>query len=595
MCVAALAVVAAVAVPQPAQALTPPSPYQSLKTGGTSSSWWSWMKSFVGSGGSSVPEYGTLVGGESATTQAGVKSMMFRAGVAGRWLPVLGTVATRLTLTGTAAYIGWRILQHYRGNDRTIDVWLDSDTLGKDALFNPAAVWGTHQEGLGYANVSWERLAGTRCSPVFATDCWVLDLLPVGYFIGNAKLIGRVNGQAAGSVNRTHWPVWDQCDAAAATWTCYGGWDSYAGTLDSEWGSQVGYMADRTIGNLAGRSYGGYPMTVTTFANEIGSAYDARQVLLPLPALGPDAGVTAQDGDTLPGTPAITTDYNAPDDAGDAPGEATKIIAAFDTACGRALINYLAQPEFYPWVPGCVEAAPSAEPEAQTLTLLRPLSTETYTDYITRLQAAGWVGTATLVELDPFDPSIGPEAVSKVGITGGSGTWRRSLWPAEWPRVALDAPLTIYHNPSTAPEVAPDPTDEENPPGGGTVFDPGGCEPWLTAEPDFSPLTGLSFGDKFPFGLFSWVSGVLGAFNVAPDAPSWSIDVTVPATAVSPATDLGDFTVDLGDVGIDGYMSTIRTVLSFVLWIGAVWYFATALLGIRTPGNPAEAIDEGVL
>lgn len=614
--VGALAIFAGTAAPG-AQAFADPPPYQQLTTEGRSSSLWGAFKSLVGlQPSSTTTAYGTLIGGETPTTQAGIKSMLYRAGVRGRFLPVLGTAATRLTLVGTAGYIGWRIYKHYSGDSPVaVDVWIDGGSLGADALYNPCAVpdntfpFPNYDQaatpcsaGLPqyqWVGVAWAKETGSNCTPVGGGDCFALRFFPCFHHSGclapNAFYSVEISGQI-GYPDPEQYTVErildiDDCLSTALPHGigCYQAAVSGATNGNSVYG--MAYMVTRTAENLAGRVYSGESIVDDQVTVPIGSGYTvgSHRLVIGATGLGPDAGVTANSGNTLT-TPDLTTDYTVPNDAGDTDADAQAMLEPFDNPCGRALINHLLEPNFYPWVPGCIETAPAEEPEADVITVLRPLSTETYTDYITRLQAEGWVGTATLIELDPYDPTIGPEAVSKVGVTGTSGTWRRSLWPSTWPQVASDTDLTIYHNPDTAPPVAPDPTDEESPPGGGDVFDPGGCEPWLEAEPDFSPLTGLSFGTKFPFGLFGWVAGALAVFDVTPEAPSWSFAITIPATSVSSAYELGNFDVDLE--AFSPYMADVRLVLSFVLWLGAAWYFATALLGLRAPGNPAEAVDE---
>jgi hypothetical protein len=44
----------------------------------------------------------------------------------------------------------------------------------------------------------------------------------------------------------------------------------------------------------------------------------------------------------------------------------------------------------------------------------------------------------------------------------------------------------------------------------------------------------------------------------------------------------------------DTYMATIRTLISFALWVGAIWYVGSALLGFRAGGDVSDAADEGM-
>lgn len=608
--VCSVAIAAGTATPE-AHAFSEPPPYQSLRSGGTLSSFFNGFKNILLGTGSEGTAYGTLVGSETPQTAAGASSWAYRARVGARLLPRFGMVATRVSLVATAGYIGWRVYQHYKGGDKTYDMWLNSPSFGGDALYNFMNVpFGTQQARLhwgtgGYPVPGWTTppLSDVPyCQATFGTDsCFEaqLSVYGSGSSTSRAPWAQWTPGGLPADQQFTEWADWDKCFAyygAADMPICYG-YPYSLGGMDPLWESQLGYGVWKTMQNLEGRTFfGGAQAKIVRLPGRIRGVdvafpavpeVEPAGVVLMIPRDGL-VGTVGQAG-TIAGTPDVSTNYTAPDDAAETETDVQAALDAFDTPCGRALINHLLKPAFYPWVPGCVEAAPAAEPEAQTVTLLRPLVNETYTDYVARLQADGWLGTVTDVELSVDDPSVGPEAIQRISITGQSGAWYRSVWPTTWPRIAIDAPLTIYHNSATAPIAPADPADDE-PPDGGGVFDSGGCDPWLTASPDFSPLTSLNFGSKFPFGLFSWVGGILGGLSVTPDAPNWDFHIVIPATSVSSETDLGHFVVDL--TYFDDYMSTVRLILTFVLWVGAVWFFATALLGLRAPGNPAEAVDE---
>jgi hypothetical protein len=45
---------------------------------------------------------------------------------------------------------------------------------------------------------------------------------------------------------------------------------------------------------------------------------------------------------------------------------------------------------------------------------------------------------------------------------------------------------------------------------------------------------------------------------------------------------------------MDDYTSIIRTLISWVLWIGAVYWLAVNLLGFRGGGDPSQAADEAL-
>jgi hypothetical protein len=41
------------------------------------------------------------------------------------------------------------------------------------------------------------------------------------------------------------------------------------------------------------------------------------------------------------------------------------------------------------------------------------------------------------------------------------------------------------------------------------------------------------------------------------------------------------------------YMALIRTMISWALWIGAVWFIGTRMLGFTAGGDLSEAADDG--
>lgn len=206
---------------------------------------------------------------------------------------------------------------------------------------------------------------------------------------------------------------------------------------------------------------------------------------------------------------------------------------------------------------------------------------ETATAYAARLGLT----TVTVVELSESnsDPLRGPLVPVRVSFPLPSGTATVSVpasgeGPVVDPTKRIPGPgtsVTVYVNAPSMPPVE-----------GGV----GGCEPWLTASPDLTPLTGLQLGDKFPFGVFTWVGDFLAVFNPAPTAPAFTFPVKYP-TDTSGNLSTYDYEVNLNFW--DAYQATIRTVSSWVLWVGAIIYLASSFLKLPF-GNPADAVDEGL-
>lgn len=593
--VVALATVAGMARPGEAQALDP-TPYESLRTSGTGSSWHTAFRALLdGRSGDAATRYGTLLSGETSTTRNGLRGMMWKARTGARFLPIL----TRVSIPLTAAYLTYRIVQNFTsGSDPNYDLWLDSDSLGKDALASgagdPFGFSGCCMGFLNWHSAQWEQTPNSYCSVVGGPPCYHLELHTFLQSGGNSTDVDTVGGIP----QPDHDNLTIDTVACAAAGFRVNGSDPCFGTKSAFFGTGeywLGWIEWQTFGNMTQptRLVGGVNPTLVTVPVTVGGSggfgtatINTRRVVLP--------------GDFLPepelvdgsGSPTQTETYPVPTDAGATAGDTTAALDALDSICGRSLVNYLLDPATYPWPANCIASPPGAEPEPETFALPKPKVNETYADYLTRLADLGWIGAASLVELDPYDPEVGPEAVSRVGVTGQPGVWRRALWPVNNPRVGIGVDITIWHNPDSAPTAPSDPTDDSNPDSGiPGVPDAGSdCDPFLEADPNFSPLLDLDFGDRFPFGLFTWVASLLGAFLVAPEAPNWTFEVEIPATGVSPAYALPPFTIDLE--WLDDYMATFRLLLTFVLWVGAIWYVGSGLLGLRTGGNPAEAVDE---
>lgn len=225
--------------------------------------------------------------------------------------------------------------------------------------------------------------------------------------------------------------------------------------------------------------------------------------------------------------------------------------------------------------------------EDMPIELPEPLPGETYAAWLVRLQALGYVGTVTLVtlseelgvpELGPSAPvtfripAIGTTPIVTINLPGG--------WTVPGPRVAPNTDIEVWNNPTTYPPV--DPSTVPPPTGG-----PPGGVPGL----DFTPVTGIDWGCKFPFGFICYATDVTGWFNVAADAPVFTLAIpAVDVLGTSYDCDC-DYEVDLSNM--DGYMSLIRGLMSVAMWVGAVYFLATRLLGFNAGGDPGEAVDEG--
>jgi hypothetical protein len=227
------------------------------------------------------------------------------------------------------------------------------------------------------------------------------------------------------------------------------------------------------------------------------------------------------------------------------------------------------------------------------VTLPQPRLNETAEQYRARLRALGFLGTIVLSYLDLASalPQFGPQAVTQVQVQTQTGTQTYPLtapWPDPPPTLTVPGEttqITVTANPADAPEPAPGtppPPGAAPKPGGGGIG-PGDCS---CPPPDFSAITGLAYGDKFPFGVVSLVTGTLGTTLYAqPDAPTFSFDFDW--LGIEP-----DYVVDL-DV-LDPYVSAVRTILSWCIWIGGLWWFGSRSFGFKDSGDVGAAVDEVV-
>lgn len=235
----------------------------------------------------------------------------------------------------------------------------------------------------------------------------------------------------------------------------------------------------------------------------------------------------------------------------------------------------------------------SVNPDTMPLQLPAPGLNETYTDYLTRLQSLGFVGTITTTQLDPtqLDATVGPNAVSRVSVTTSTGavvSLRPGDWPSPLPLVVASAPMTVTYNPASAAPVATG-ADGGPPADTGTpVPGAGGC---TSGHVCFPPLNQVC--DKFPFGVFCWIKDQISALVNQPAIPP-SISMTIPSEHIKLfSTDYttGSYTFgwDFGSTqgqAFDVYLDTIRTALSYLLWLGGLFYIGTRLLRIHGAPDP---------
>jgi hypothetical protein len=239
--------------------------------------------------------------------------------------------------------------------------------------------------------------------------------------------------------------------------------------------------------------------------------------------------------------------------------------------------------------------------------LLKPGRNESYADYITRLQTAGWVGTVTYVDLTDttMDTDVGPQAVSRIRLTtAGTGALELPTYPwpygpphptplpsplptpAPPPRILPSTPLTIVRNPVTAPTPvappspgatpqpippgAPSAPGADTPPGDGSPGTGDATCPCNVRAIDWGPLEAITVGTAFPFGLWTWLSNGIAGWGSSTGAPVFDLPLYGAGAGKHVHVDLAP----LGDIA-----ALWRAALALLVTILAIWNFTSRQAG----------------
>jgi hypothetical protein len=223
-------------------------------------------------------------------------------------------------------------------------------------------------------------------------------------------------------------------------------------------------------------------------------------------------------------------------------------------------------------------------PTTMPVLLPQPLLNETYDDYLARLVTLGWLGVAVPLDLTDAtaETQLGPSAPVRITVTTTVGTQTLSplAWPATAPRINPTAGLSIARNPAT---VAPA-TSGPPPPGAGGGGGSCSCPPL-----DLTPITGASLGSKFPFGVFTWITHAIGIFDVEPITPDFNFPFFLGTTSVH---DFGESHYHVQLHWWDTYMGAMRDLLTFFMWVAAIWFVAKKFLKVDWAGEPGDGVDE---
>lgn len=237
-------------------------------------------------------------------------------------------------------------------------------------------------------------------------------------------------------------------------------------------------------------------------------------------------------------------------------------------------------------------------------TLPQPRVNETYSDYVSRLRALGYLGAVVVLDDPGYDatPSdqyanqtdaqyLNPDTVTGVGV----GTTLAVIFPLFWPNSTGGVPgYSPSHTPGApkiwsptgVPTVHPVSTpsivimkvpSSWTPPAGspgagsGSPGSNGGggcsCPPL-----NFAPIENVPYGSKWPFGIFSWLSTNLGGLNNSGTALSLHF---VPGGTSAP-----DETVSFASSDwVSTYRPIVWPIVDFVMTLLLVVGLGSKLMG----------------
>jgi hypothetical protein len=199
---------------------------------------------------------------------------------------------------------------------------------------------------------------------------------------------------------------------------------------------------------------------------------------------------------------------------------------------------------------GSVTVVTNPDEAGMPILIPQPQPGETYNDYIARLNPQLQPEKVTLTDAS-MDPDAGPNTVVTTAPAPGS-----RLPPN------TNTPVNVRVNPPTAPIPAG--------PGGGD------CDTNIGAI-DFSPLMGLDFGNRFPFGVFVFLWELLSEYEVGGGAPKWSLNLLPEGSFGSENGII--LNIDFGF--LSPYIEPFRVVMLLLTFFGMLWFLATAAMKIQ--------------
>lgn len=303
---------------------------------------------------------------------------------------------------------------------------------------------------------------------------------------------------------------------------------------------------------------------------DLGEPFDCVMLEMPLQGVLKHMGLPSLDEPD--GAEAVyTIPWTPPASSPDPTKLALALPALEADPCLENMLNHYLDAS-YPLV-GCTDATTTG-----ALTLPEPTTTnQTCEDYVTYLATLGYTGDASCVSLPEQDtsPLVGPSAPVRIKIENPAPSGLPTPAaivvgvpfpgdPSGMPTIDPNATLQISKNPDDAPPATGSPGQN------GVGATGGSC----TCPPlDLTPLTSISYGTQFPFGVFGWLSTALGSMT-SESAQPIEFHVGLPGGGTQDVT-LASST------WTDTWRPIVFPVFEFLITLAAVWFVAYRILGLR--------------
>lgn len=236
-----------------------------------------------------------------------------------------------------------------------------------------------------------------------------------------------------------------------------------------------------------------------------------------------------------------------------------------------------------------------ASGSAFTFELPEPSPDDTIDTYIEKLRTLGYVGNFTVID-DPMPYPNGsyaarlvPTSVTSVqigtatvidvydGTTGNRNTWPRTS-SATVVTPSTDTSITVGGVPSSYNPLSHGATTSTET--GATAAPSGAGGSCNCPSLDMSPLESVTYGSKFPFGVFTWFSTIFGTIPSTGTAISFDLNKTP-----NPADGSYNITLSGGNLWVGTIRPIAWPIIEFLFVAGAAAVLAYKILGMGQPDD----------